>query len=165
MFIKVNKQNEIIEYPSDPWLDHPNQFKPDWEGGIINDDIYMQVKLSDGFQNNFNQKHIEKTPEFINNKWTQVWELIFLTDDELNEKRNNLIFMLKQNRNTILNETDYTQMPDNPMPAEKKEAWAKFRQELRDMFNQGINAEDIKFPAIPKFAAGTQPEFEGLMEI
>jgi hypothetical protein len=165
MFIKINKKNELIEYPSDPWKDYPNQFKPDWQGGIINEDIYVDVERTDVNEHLFSQKAIEKNPEFINEKWKQVWEIVDLTEEELNDKRFYIIYNLKIRRNELLDKTDYTQMPDNKMSAEKKEAWAKFRQELRDMFNQGINAEDIRFPAIPKFAAGKQPEFEGLMEI
>lgn len=38
----------------------------------------------------------------------------------------------KAERNKALADTDYTQMPDNPMSAEDKQRWANFRQALRD---------------------------------
>jgi len=52
----------------------------------------------------------------------------------------------KQERNQALADTDYTQMPDNPMSAEDKQRWANFRQALRDW---PANTSDPKTDPLP----------------
>ena len=46
--------------------------------------------------------------------------------DELIEKRNNKLIA-----------SDWTQMPDSPLSAEKKAEWATYRQALRDLRSNG----------------------------
>lgn len=38
-------------------------------------------------------------------------------------------------RNSKLRDSDWTQMPDSPLTAEKKAEWATYRQALRDIPN------------------------------
>ena len=42
--------------------------------------------------------------------------------------------IVKQQRDTLLQQSDYTQLPD--VPLDNKPAWATYRQELRDVTNQ-----------------------------
>jgi len=49
-------------------------------------------------------------------------------------------------RNAELKATDYTQLPDAPTD---KEAWAEYRQALRDLPAQGGLAEEALFPNKP----------------
>lgn len=39
-------------------------------------------------------------------------------------------------RDSLLEESDWTQMPDSPLSEERKGAWAEYRQELRDITKQ-----------------------------
>ena len=49
-------------------------------------------------------------------------------------------------RNVELKATDWTQLPDAPTD---KEAWAEYRQALRDLPAQGGLADDVEFPTKP----------------
>ena len=49
-------------------------------------------------------------------------------------------------RNAELAKTDFTQLPDSPVD---KEAWAEYRQALRDLPAQGALADDAVFPVKP----------------
>lgn len=49
-------------------------------------------------------------------------------------------------RNAELNRTDWTQLTDAPTD---KEAWASYRQALRDLPAQGGLAENAEFPTKP----------------
>lgn len=40
---------------------------------------------------------------------------------------------IRKIRNMLLAESDWTQMPDSPLSEENKQAWATYRQALRDM--------------------------------
>lgn len=39
----------------------------------------------------------------------------------------------RETRNSLLAESDWTQMPDSPLNDTQKTAWATYRQELRDL--------------------------------
>lgn len=44
-----------------------------------------------------------------------------------------LLRQLRQDRDHILSKSDWTQMPDSPLTATQKTAWADYRQALRDL--------------------------------
>ena len=52
----------------------------------------------------------------------------------------------KQKRNKLLQESDWTQLPDVKLT--NKEAWAIYRQQVRDIFKQGI-IENPVWPTMP----------------
>ena len=67
--------------------------------------------------------------------------------------------MLRNLRNELLQESDWTQMPDSQLSEEKKTEWQKYRQELRDITKKfsSIDEKDesgndtgFKFPDKPK---------------
>jgi hypothetical protein len=49
-------------------------------------------------------------------------------------------------RNLELSRTDWTQISDSPVD---KESWAAYRQELRDLPNQGTLADEVELPLAP----------------
>ena len=40
---------------------------------------------------------------------------------------------IRERRDSLLSASDWTQLPDSPLSSEKKEEWATYRQELRDL--------------------------------
>lgn len=58
---------------------------------------------------------------------------------------------LRELRNAMLKDTDWTQVPDAPLSNEQKEQYKIYRQKLRDLpaqFYDIINLEDVKFPEV-----------------
>lgn len=53
---------------------------------------------------------------------------------------------IKKWRNAQLAASDWTQLPDAPVD---KQAWATYRQSLRDLPAQGGNADNAEFPTAP----------------
>lgn len=49
-------------------------------------------------------------------------------------------------RNTLLQESDWTQLPDAPLTEEKKQEWVVYRQALRDITQTFSNPDDVIFP-------------------
>jgi hypothetical protein len=58
-----------------------------------------------------------------------------------------LINFIKQKRNDLLLESDWTQLPDVPLTT--KEAWATYRQALRDITSQEGYPTSIAWPVAP----------------
>ena len=53
---------------------------------------------------------------------------------------------LRSLRDKLLTQSDWTQMPDHPMPGDRRAAWAEYRQTLRDL---PANTADPKNPTWP----------------
>ena len=56
-------------------------------------------------------------------------------------------------RNELLNESDWTQVNDCPLSDSKKQEWATYRQELRDLpslYQSANNITDVIFPTTPE---------------
>ena len=53
---------------------------------------------------------------------------------------------LRRQRNRLLQDTDWTQMPDSPLTDEDRQKWANYRQALRDF---SLNVEDPKNYELP----------------
>ena len=61
--------------------------------------------------------------------------------------------IIRNMRNGLLEESDWTQVNDCPLSDSKKQEWATYRQELRDLpsSQQAIdNIADVIFPTIPE---------------
>jgi hypothetical protein len=59
---------------------------------------------------------------------------------------------LRQQRNILLSQTDWTQIPDAPLSSEQKQQWATYRQQLRDLpslYSTETNIDNVVFPEIP----------------
>ena len=68
------------------------------------------------------------------------------TEEDL--KQHNLI-ALRQLRQRYLQESDWTQMPDSPLSAEKKTEWQTYRQALRDITITSTSCSDVVWPTEP----------------
>jgi hypothetical protein len=53
-------------------------------------------------------------------------------------------------RDIRLSSSDWTQLPDSPLSAEKKQEWATYRQQLRDLLSDtSANPKLIEIPEEP----------------
>lgn len=57
---------------------------------------------------------------------------------------------LRAERDRRLAASDYSQFPDYPISAAEREAWAAYRQALRDLPTTITNPADIAWPVPPK---------------
>ena len=92
-------------------------------------------------------------------KWVDGVEVEYSADDyaqyeqdvvaEENRRLANLPIAIRNKRTALLKESDWTQTVDSPLSAEQKQAWATYRQALRDLPEQGELADDAVFPVKP----------------
>lgn len=57
---------------------------------------------------------------------------------------------IRAQRNSLLTLCDWTQLPDAPLTAEQKQAWAEYRQALRDVPEQAGFPENVAWPLVPE---------------
>ena len=56
----------------------------------------------------------------------------------------------RDRRNFLLNQSDWTQVPDSPLSESDKIAWRAYRQELRDLPLTTANAHAVVWPMRPE---------------
>ena len=89
----------------------------------------------EGIHENIPQPNIELTEE----EWQQALSKNYKVIDGKHtysafvQNQNDILENLRTARNSLLTESDWTQVEDSPLPEEKKEAWKNYRQELRDL--------------------------------
>lgn len=71
-------------------------------------------------------------------------------DAEIQAKREaDALIDMKIRRNEILNGTDWTQVSDNQLTTEQRQAWATYRQALRDLPSNVTDPLNILWPTEP----------------
>ena len=76
-----------------------------------------------------------------------------IVDGEAVIRTDNVLEILRSNRDSLLTESDWTQMTDSPLSASKKTEWATYRQALRDLpaNNESVTTiDDVVFPNQPQ---------------
>ena len=75
-----------------------------------------------------------------------VHTIIPVTQDEITQGKYN---SLRYERDKLLQQSDWTQMPDSPITEEKKQEWQTYRQALRNL-PQTVDINNIEFPTKPQ---------------
>lgn len=57
---------------------------------------------------------------------------------------------VKTNRNKLLYQSDWTQLPNSPLTTEKQQEWANYRQQLRDITSQSGYPFNVVWPTQPE---------------
>ena len=107
------------------------------EGRYDRDAYYYDIKTSVVVN-----KSVKPSQNHSWNTISKYWELIKSTTDQ----------KIRDIRNRLLSESDWTQMPDVSLSLEQKEAWQTYRQVLRDITEtqpDAIGPEEVVWPTPP----------------
>jgi len=74
--------------------------------------------------------------------------MIIRTDSVGNDPED-MTLIMRGFRSRLLASSDWTQMPDSPLTDEQRQAWATYRQALRDFPATWEPAETAEFPDPP----------------
>ena len=150
MYAKIQNQ-KAVKYPytiTQLRKDNPyTSFTQEPSSEELSDFDTVIVKQIDQPIVNYLQKVIEKLPQFVNNEWVQVWEIVEATAEEISEKLTILSNEMRRNRNDLLTQSDWTQVADAPVD---KQAWAVYRQALRDVTSQPGFPTEVTWPTKPE---------------
>jgi len=118
--------------------------------------LYVVGSSADGYVDN--GQYVEYTAEqkqrkalrphpFLG-KWSNEdfqWHLGLTSEQEQAQLTNTI----KEKRGKLLYESDWTQIPNNPLTNEQQQAWAVYRQALRDVPAQAGFPWNIQWPEQP----------------
>lgn len=91
--------------------------------------------------------YTEGLPELQDGVWVAPWVQQPTPDRE--QRMTERSRTVRNDRNNALSQCDWTQMPDTPLSAEQKAAWAAYRQALRDLTAQPTFPWEIAWPTKP----------------
>jgi hypothetical protein len=87
----------------------------------------------------------------VDGQWTYEWTVRSKTSEEVAAYEGELASNARAKRNLLLDNTDWTQMPDSPLTDEAKASWASYRSSLRSLpeHSNWPNLEDADWPSEP----------------
>lgn len=130
---KLREDNPRISFPSELTENLMIEF------GIY--EVRRTPKLND-----YTKNVSEGTPILVDGVYYQNWVITDATQSEIDARIENKWDEIREIRNELLKECDWTQLGD--IPSETKTLWQNYRQELRDITNQ-LNPFNISWPAKP----------------
>lgn len=77
------------------------------------------------------------------------WDFDFLTKQWVQNSKEQIDKVLST-RTSLLYQSDWTQLPNNPLTPAKQEEWAVYRQQLRDVTNQPGYPFNVIWPTQPE---------------
>jgi hypothetical protein len=96
--------------------------------------------------NDYTKNILEGTPILVEGVYYQNWEQTNASETEINQRIQNKWEEIREIRNELLKECDWTQLGD--IPSETKSIWTTYRQQLRDVTTQS-NPFSIVWPEKP----------------
>lgn len=130
---KLREDNPRISFPSELTENLMLEF------GIY--EVRRTPKLND-----YTKNISEGTPILVDGIYYQNWEIADATQSEIDERIQNKWDEIREIRNELLKDCDWTQLGD--IPSETKTLWQNYRQQLRDITNQP-NPFNISWPVNP----------------
>jgi hypothetical protein len=152
MFAKI-ENNQVAEYPVtefDIRARFPNtSFTTDFSSGLPSG--YVRVQPAGQPAEDALKVITQGQPVLVDSVWTQTWTQVDkYTAEELAaqnaQKEENEKQEVRDKRDSLLQMSDWTQLPDAPVSAQ---AWANYRQQLRDVTAQAGFPFNIQWPEAP----------------
>jgi hypothetical protein len=85
-------------------------------------------------------------PVLEDGRWCLSYRLRDMTEAEITETAAARSFSIRNRRNTLLTESDWSQLADAPVD---KAAWADYRQDLRNVTSQEGFPFNVQWPTMP----------------
>jgi hypothetical protein len=128
--------------------DNPNtSFPRNPSDAVLADwNVFPVVEQSPPEYNPANQNLNQLNPTLVDGQWLQTWQVTAASAEEIAERLQLKEAEVRQQRNELLSACDWTQLPDSPAD---HEAWATYRQELRDVTAQAGFPWEVVWPEPP----------------
>lgn len=88
-------------------------------------------------------------PTLENGEWVATWEVTSATSDEIAQRLVLKALEVRDERNQLLAECDWTQLPDVPLSDANKAIFETYRQELRAVPQQAGYPWQVEWPTRP----------------
>jgi hypothetical protein len=101
------------------------------------------------YDDDYTKTITEGTPVLVDSKYVQVWNIVGATEEEINTKIAEKWLEVRDMRDLLLSQSDWTQFQDSPITGSKLIEWQTYRQSLRDITSQS-NPYSLSWPTKPE---------------
>jgi hypothetical protein len=149
-YARLNKDGEVDRYPytlTDLKYENKHISFPDVIDESVVDMFNVRpVTLTEPPEINHTQNLIRSAAPDKKGQWFETWTIENATPGQIKERTNTKVNEIRVKRNQLLLESDWTQCIDSPV---NQEAWANYRQLLRNIPQQEGFPWDISWPEKP----------------
>lgn len=110
--------------------------------------VYKVEKKLSGFEDDYTKDVLEVEPTLSGSVYVQTYEITDANEFTVNKRKEVKWNEIRDTRNNLLKESDWTQFADSPISGSKLTEWQTYRQSLRDITNQE-NPFEITWPELP----------------
>ena len=147
MYLRIIEEN--INYPysvNDLRESYPNVSLPSQltDESLVEWDMYVVTPTT--MPNDYTKNITEGTPVLTDGVYYQNWIQTNASQNEIDYRIENQWFIIREIRNQLLTECDWTQLAG--IPSDTKSIWSEYRQSLRDITSQ-TNPFNITWPVKP----------------
>jgi hypothetical protein len=132
----LRKDNINTSFPANP----SNEMLAEWG-------VYPVTDTPEPSYDIATQRVVWGTPALIDGQWTHTWDTVALSSEEQQSIRQAKENNVRNERNRLLVESDWTQILDAPVD---RTAWAAYRQALRDITGQEGFPWAVQWPTKPE---------------
>ncbi len=152
MFIKVN--NETIEkYPysiGELRKENPNtSFPKNPSTALLAEFGVFPVTATQQPSVDHTKNVIQKDPVKTNGQWTQVWDVVDASSDEIKKRTDDKAIAVRSERDEKLAETDWMVIKNLELNQNVPGIWEVYRQNLRDVPAQAGFPHNVTWPVKP----------------
>jgi len=151
-YVKLNGQGAVERYPytlTDLKRDNRNVSWPK----TISDETaadYNVFPVTPTNQPAYDHtKDLERTAVEVDGSWVEQWTEVDASAEEIAARTESEAKSVRLDRDSRLAECDWTQLPDSPLDADAKVAWALYRETLRMVPEQAGFPWDVTWPPVP----------------
>ena len=149
MFVKITNGQPQANYTiGDLRKDHPNVSFP----RNISDEtlaaynVFRVKELPAPEYNSRTHRLVTQAPTLVNGVWTVTRVAVAKDQAQIDSETAQVAANVREQRNKLIAECDWTQVADSPVD---KQAWATYRQALRDVPTQAGFPWDVTWPEAP----------------
>lgn len=146
------KNGIVLKFPytlNDLRQSYPNvSFPSNVDDAFLEQYGMRRVHSSEPPKVEFWQKVLRKLPEFVEGRLQEAWQVIDVSKEETEAKLRDLAAQVRDKRNQLLAESDWTMLSDAPV--NDRQGWANYRHALRSVTTQAGFPWHIVWPDLPE---------------
>lgn len=112
-------------------------------------DVYPVKLVNGNYDSDYTKDVVEVTPTLSGSVYVQTYETTDADELTITTRKEVKWEEIREERNRLLSECDWTQFQDSPITGSKLTEWQTYRQTLRDVTNQE-NPYNITWPSKPE---------------
>jgi hypothetical protein len=151
MYVKI-ENGEIKKYPytlNELLSDYSNvSFPTTLTDELLKTfDVYsVQETL---YEFDYTKNYQELSPQLSGSVYVQTWNITDASEEEINTRIDEKWGEVRETRNLLLQQSDWTQFQDSPIIGSKLTEWQTYRQQLREITSQ-TNPFNLSWPTRPE---------------